>query len=367
VNSDELPRDPALDHLFRALTADGDTDELAGRDDALTMFLDRQRTAPRRRLRLAGSMRMTSIRAAASMRAAASLRMATSMRMAVAVVVIIAGIAGAAYAAVLPAPVQHVAYHLLDGIGAPDAHRAASPAGAAGLGPSSPAPGTGGVSVTPGSASSASPAPPNPGSTAAGCQCRDGQATAGATAPGLALSVTQAQIPVGGDDVLSGLVLSAGQPAAGVQVRLSERLAGQSGWRQAGSATTGSSGEVSLTVSHLTSNASFRLTGPEGAVSTAVPVTVIPPVYLRLVRHPLLGIAVATARAGLADVGDIVILQELSGGTWVPVSQQVLGADHRAYFTVPIPRGTGQDFRVELPGTITHGSSASSQVWLARR
>jgi hypothetical protein len=53
------PHDPALDGLFRALTADGTAGELAGRTAALEMFRDSRRR-PRRlrppRFRLAVSM-----------------------------------------------------------------------------------------------------------------------------------------------------------------------------------------------------------------------------------------------------------------------------------------------------------------------
>lgn len=48
------------------------------------------------------------------------LRFASAMSMAAAALVIIGGIAGAAYAAVLPAPVQHIAYRMLGRIGVPD-------------------------------------------------------------------------------------------------------------------------------------------------------------------------------------------------------------------------------------------------------
>lgn len=91
------PADPALDGLVRALTADGTADELAGRPAALAMFRDSRRR-PRR------------------------LRLAVSMSTAAAAVVLAGGLA-AAYAAALPAPVQHIASRMLGSIGVPDAPR----------------------------------------------------------------------------------------------------------------------------------------------------------------------------------------------------------------------------------------------------
>jgi hypothetical protein len=284
--------------------------------------------------------------------------------MVAAVVVVIGGITGAAYAAVLPGPVQHVAYHLLDGIGVPDAHHSSSApgtSGAAGGGASVPSTSpSGGCPCQAGQ-----PTAPRPGQ--AGQSGRSSQPTAPVSIANLVLAAARAQVPADGNDTFSGQVTSAGQAESGVQVQLLEQVAGQPGWRLAGSATTDSGGDVSLTVQQLTSNASFRLTAAGGAASTAVPVTVIPGVYLHLVRHPLLGIAIATARAGFAQPGDVLLLQELSGTGWVPVGEQVLNSAHRAYFTVPIPRLAGHYYRVALMGTAAHGASMSGQVWLARR
>jgi hypothetical protein len=97
------PPDPAVDRLVRALTADGSADELADRDAARSMFRDSRRR-PRRRYSL-------------------------PLSAAAAAVVVAAGLASA-YAAVLPAPVQHFAYRLLAGVGVPDAHHPAEQPGA---------------------------------------------------------------------------------------------------------------------------------------------------------------------------------------------------------------------------------------------
>jgi len=311
------PHDPRLDHLFRALTAGGSADELAGQDAALTMFRVNRRR-PRRRLRFA-----------------------SPLGMAAAVTVIVGGLTGAAYAEVLPAPVQHMAYRLLDRIGVPDAHL--------------PAPSS---SAHP----AAAPAPSGaPAPAAATCPCQAGQPGAG-TARNLVLTAAYAQIPSYGDDVLSGLLASGGQPEPGVRVRLFEHADGRLGWRLAGSATTDRSGEVTVAVRHLTSNASFRLIAPGGTASTAVLITVIPPVYLHVTASPRAGTDILTARARFADVGDAVVLQELSGTVWSSIDERVLGWDHRAFFTVLVPRSGDRVYRVVLLPTAAHGSSVSGQV-----
>lgn len=313
------PDDPALDHLLRALTADGSADELAGKDAALTMFRHNRRR-PRRRLGFA-----------------------SPVSMAAAVALIVGGIAGAAYAAVLPAPVQHMAHRFLDRIGVPDAHRPAPPSGA------HPA-----VAAAP----SAAPAP------ATTCPCQAGEPGAGA-ARNLVLTVAHAQIMAYGDDVLSGLLTSGGRPEPGVRVRLFEHGDGHPGWRLAGSGTTDRSGVVTVAVRHLTSNASFRLIAREGTASTAVQITVIPPVYLRLAPGQRPGMDILTARARFADIGDTVVLQELSGTVWYTAGLRVLDWDYQASFTLLIPRSGDRVYRVVLLPTAAHGSSVSRQVRVA--
>jgi len=377
------PGDPALDHLFRALTVDGSADELAQRNAALTMFRDSQgarfqdsqedrfrdsqgdtfrdsqgdrfrdsqgdtqgdrqrdrRGRPRRRFRLASSMSMA------------------------AAVVIIGGIAGAAYSAALPAPVQHIAYHLLDGIGVPDAHRPAPSSSPRGAGPG---PSAGPASALPSSAGAApTPSALTTPAASASCPCQPSEPTGGDTQSVL-LTAGQAQIPANGDDVFSGQLDQGGEPDPGVRVRLFEHVDGGTGWILAGSAMTGRDGDVTLTVPHLTSNASFHLTGPGGTASPAVTVTVIPPVSLRQVPGLLAGTRILIATAGFANAGDVIVLQELSGTTWYTIRGHVLDGDHQTTFTVLTPRSADRYYRVVIPRTVAHGTSVSGQVVLAPR
>jgi hypothetical protein len=311
------PADPSVDRLIRALTADGSADELAGRQAARAMFRDSRRR-PRRRF---------------------SFPMST----AAAAVVVAAGLASA-YAALLPAPVQHLAYRILDGIGVPDAHHPGARPGAATI-----------PSTTANSAVSASPLPASPG-------------PAGTPAPhpvpdqDLVLASAYARIAADGSDVFSGRFAREDRAEPGVRVRLLEHVDGVPGWRYAGRAVTDRRGGVTFTVQHLTSNASFRLAGPKGVTSLPVAVTVIPPVSLHLAAGRQRGTDLLTAVVPFADPGDPVVLQELSGKVWRSVGEHLLGRGHQASFTVRIPKSGGLEYRVVLPRTSRHGRSVSSRV-----
>jgi hypothetical protein len=310
--------DPVLEGLVRALTADGTADELAGRAAAAQMFRDSRRR-PRR------------------------LRLAVSMSTAAAAVVLAGGI-GAAYGAALPAPVQHIAYRMLGRIGVPDTRHPAPSSGAPGAAASIPA---------------TASAPPT-----AACPCPASRRVVSA-AQTLVLAAAWTRIPADGDDVLSGRLAPGGRPAAGVRVRLLEHDAGRPGWRVAGRAVTRRGGDVTLTVSHLTRDAAFRLAAPGGEVSPPVPITVIPPVHLDLVPGQQAGMATLTARAPFAQAGDTVVLEERSAGVWYRVTERVLGPGHLASFSVLIPRAGAVQYRVLIPRTASHGSSVSDQVRLA--
>lgn len=327
MNADDLDlselADPALDGLVRALTADGTAGELAGREAALAIF-----RASRRRPR--------------------RLRLAVSMSTAAAAVVLAGGLA-AAYAAALPAPVQHIASRMLGRIGVPDTPRPAPPSGAPGVAVSIPA------------------TPSAPAIDACRCQSGGPGPGIGTAVPSVVLAAARTQIPAGGQVVLSGWLAAGGRPEAGVRVGLSEDVAGGPGWQAAGSAVTDGDGEVTLTVAHLTSNASFRLDAPGRAVSAPVVITVIPRVYLGLAPGQRPGLVTLTATAQFAQPGDVVVLQRLSGGIWYRVGLRVLGPDHLASFTVRIPLLEEAAYRVVLPRTADHGRSASRPVRLAPR
>jgi hypothetical protein len=331
------PADPALNGLIRALTADGTAAELAARSAALAMYRDSRRRPHRRRF-------------------------VVSMSTAAAAVVLVGGFA-AAYAAALPAPVQHIAYQMLGSIGVPDIHRAGPSSG-----PSSGSPHLAAtippVSSAHGSALPRSSAPASSVPASPGCPCPAGTPGSGVT-PTLVLTAAQAQIPADGDVVLSGRLAAGSRPEAGVRVRLYERPAGTSDWWEAASGVTDGRGNVILTVPGLISNAAFRLAGTKGAVSAPVVVTVIPPVFLDVTPGVLPGRDRLTVLAPFADPGDVVDLQERSGGIWHPVAAHVLGPDDRAVFSMLIPTAGDAEYRVVLPRTIAHGRSVSGPVQIA--
>lgn len=317
------PADPALDGLIRALTADGTARELAGRQAALEMFRG-SRGRPRRH------------------------RLAVSMSTAAAAVVLAGGIA-AAYAAALPAPVQHIAYRMLGTIGVPDTPRSAPGSGARSSG-------------TPHLAATIPPA--HRTSAAATCPCPTGSPGT-AAAPNLTVVAVLTRIPANAGDVFSGRLASGGRPEAGVRVQLFEHVANGPGWQAAGSAVTDHNGDVTVTVTHLTTNASFRLAGPGGAVSQTVRITVIPPVYVAVVPGLLARVDRLTIWVPYAPAGDAVVLQELSGGVWHRVGERLLGQYHLARFTVLVPLSGHVEYRVVLPATTAHGWSASRWIRVA--
>jgi hypothetical protein len=332
-------REPGLDHLIKALTADGYPRELAGRDTALAAFRTASRQ-PRRRARL-------------SLPLSWSPPLTTSARLsavAAALVAAISGFTAAAYAQALPAPVQHIAYSVLAPIGVPNS-------------PSSPSPARSGNH--PGSA------PGSPGrhvhgaaSPSASCPCPAPTSSRAIAGSALVLSVARAQVPAGGAETFSGKLTYHGHPEPGVQVRLLEQAATAPGWRLVATGVTGRHGRVRLGVPHLTRNAAFLLAVPDGASSARMTVTVIPRVLLWLVPGQVTDRLVSSARFG--DPGDVVILQELSGGAWHSVATQTLGAGHRAAFEVPASASPGPYYRAVLQATGTHGPGLSGPVWRPR-
>jgi hypothetical protein len=331
------PADPGLDHLIRALTADGFPHELAGRDVALAAFRAASRE-PHRRSRFALPR---------------ELRMPTRLTTVAATLVAgIAGVTAAAYAQALPAPVQHIAYSVLAPFGVPNSQSSASPT-PAGTKPGS-APGSASATGGP-SAASPSPSPSHPSPAPSVSPAKAGSA--------LVLTVGRVQLPAGGTDVISGKVTYHGKPEAGVRVRLLEQAAGAAGWQRAGSAVTGPRGRVQFGAVRITKNTAFRLAVSGSAGSSQVSVTAIPRVRLWLVPGLATDRLVAVARFGAP--GDTVVLQRLSGGTWQAIATQTLGAAHRTVFAVSII-AAGADYRAVLQATSTHGAGMSGLVRQAR-
>jgi hypothetical protein len=324
-------REPGLDQLIRALTADGYPRELAGRETALAAFRTAQsQPRPRRRVRL-------------NLRPTGSARLGA---VAGTVVLTLAALTAAAYAQALPAPVQQIAHSVFASFGVPNSRPAA---------PAQPhaEPRAAHVRGTPRRHS----APSRSAKSSCPCPARSTHpAIKGST---LTVAAARTQFPANGWDSFAGRLTYQGRPEQGVRLVLLEQLAGTSGWRHEGSGVTGPRGRVRVGVPHLTQNASFELASPNGAVvSPLISVTVIPHVSLwRGSAQPGINRLVASSR--FADVGDAMVLEELVGGAWRAVASHPLDAAHQASFDLPEAKSAGRYYRALLLATSTHGASVS--------
>ena len=342
IPHDPGSREPGLDLLIRALTADAHPHETAGRDAALAAFRA-ARGQQRRRAHL--TLPHFSPHYSARLGAVAAVLIAA-----------FAGVTAAAYAKALPAPMQQIAYSLFAPLGVPDSQPV--PGGQPSL-----APGSASGQPTPHSQNSTSPAA-SP-SAAASCPCPARTARPAAKGSALALSAARVQLPANGWDLFTGKLTYKGRPEAGVRIRLLEQVAGGTGWRQVGNGVTGSRGRVKISVPHVTRNATFELAGRNGVGSATVSVTVIPRVLLwRVPAQP--GTYRLVTAAHFGDPGDLATLQKLSGGSWQDVTSQPLGAAHRASFDLPSAKSGGHYYRVLLQATGMHGASVSGSVFEPR-
>lgn len=244
------PREPGMDQLISALTADGRPDELAGRDAALAAFraaaqraateptLRQRRFAPFRRP-LTGWLppRLTAIAAVAA--------------------VVVAVILAAAYTQVLPGPVQDAAHSVFAPLGVPG-HQGTTP-------------GQGPVAITDAT---------KPGDCPACAAVFKTPSPESGNHYIVKLSGTRVREADGVVVVLTGRVAKYGNPAAGVRVALVARTTASPQWRIVATGVTGPRGGFRFVTPPLTANAVFRVVAPDGAYSgpvrVAVPRTALP-------------------------------------------------------------------------------------------
>jgi hypothetical protein len=349
--------DPGLDQLFRVLTATATPAELAGEQDALAMFRANVRPpaspapAPGRPAASPAGSGQSARRLRFPVRW--SLRLATAATLALG-----GGAAAAAYAAVLPAPVQHVAHSVLGFAGVPDNQQNTSVPGPgksrrhAGLAGSHRGTHPHGSSTPPASTRAGSPSP----------------SPSGAASPpplaGSLLSATAAstRITAGSTAVIDGMLTRSGSGVPGVTVTLVERPAGQLTWHKVGTGQTTADGNVAISVAALTENAVFRLTIPGAAHSSSVAVVVRPPITA------VLDVG-ATAQDTLvvstqyAHVGNVVVLQVRSAdGSWLYLRSKRLDASGQTSFLLSATRLKNREVRVVLHATVRHGAAVSSPV-----
>ncbi len=360
--------DPGLGELFRALTAGPTGSERAGEQAALGMFRENVRpaAAPAGGRGRFGSTAGRSRRGTGRSRGGAPARWGIRL-VAAATLVLSGGLAAAAYAAALPAPVQHLAYDVLGGIGVPDTqnngHANSSPQSPGRTGPpgghhhsktpgtQSPAPPGGTKSAQPVAHTSA-PASPSPSTSAAAGPDRLSAATAAG------------QVTAGSSVVISGtLTTSAGPGVPGTTVTLLKRPGRQTTWRAVGIAKTDSAGNVAFTIPLLGANAAFELAGPGVVVSSPVAITVIPPVDTVLIPGATGVRDVLVVSTQYAHAGNIVVLQkQTAGGVWVSLRRQTLTAAGKTRFLLNGRHLQNEMVRVVLLAGPRHGESISAPV-----
>jgi hypothetical protein len=362
------PREPGLDQLIRALTADGHPGERTGRDAALAAFrAASQPSSPASRRRDVAER--TAWRHRGDRGRGAPWRRGKTWRrplivlvparlaaVAAAGIAAIAAVTAAAYAQALPAPVQQIAHTVLAPLGVPDSRQQAARLG-------SPSHRTA-PSPRPATSIPGTPATPY---RAATCPCPSAAVSGSAsprTAGGYLLTLTASRdrLPADAVGVLTGRVTRHGRAAAGAHVRLLERTAGSARWEVAATGVTGPRGGFSFLSPRLTTTATFRVAGPDGARSATVRVTVGSPVRLRLSSGRVKDKLIVTARAALP--GDSVLLDEFIAGAWTNIKSQPLGATFKATFTLPVSEAAAHDFRAEL--LIAGTSVPSDPVWVPR-
>jgi hypothetical protein len=260
-----------------------------------------------------------------------------------------AGFVVAAYTEALPAPLQRAAYHALGFVGVPAAGHSTPSAAASGV--PGPARGHGSTSKPRHSPQPGAPASPQP--RASSPAPASGQA-------GLSITAASGQIVAGRNDTFAGHLTGPSGAVAGARLSLLERAAGQRTWSLAGTATTSKSGSAVVSVSDLTTNAVFRLNGPDGAVSEPVLVIVLPPVSVRVSSSSAHGVVVA-ADSPLAAPGDTVVLQVQFGSRWLNVQKAQLNRARQAGFPVR-SRARKSVYQVVLLPTAAHGMSVSNRV-----
>ena len=266
----------------------------------------------------------------------------------------VVGTVSAAYAAALPASVQHLAHQVLGFAGVPDSeHLGAGPGSAQhrhpGASSSAPASRSGG--------GAAGPTPSQPGSGPSVSPSPHPTRSSGAPAPPpaqLSIAAGQHEIAAGGTAVLVARVSQGGHAASGMTVRLFERTAGQLSWRVVGTAATSASGQATVRVSGLASNASFRFTA-DGRISQPVTVTVVPAVTLTTVSQPgahhRTALLAAFPTPGRATWWCCKCRSTAPGGTCGPGGS---AANHERLFLVTTRLFAGRAMRAALLPTRTH-------------
>ena len=232
--------DHGLDRFISALTAPGQPDELARREEARAAF--RSAWPPGNEPTIPPPRRHVPLRD----RWPGPLRLRLTAVAATAVIVL-AGATTCAYTRMLPGPVQDVAHSVLAPLGVPG--RAGPGSLSAGLNPG-----------TSGPASSGTTSKTSPAGSGGGYH--------------LTLSASAARVAAGTTVVFTGRVTVGDQVAANAPVQLAERLARSTQWQVVATGETGPRGHFRLVSPPLTATAVFRVIAADGSHSGPARVTV---------------------------------------------------------------------------------------------
>jgi hypothetical protein len=157
--------------------------------------------------------------------------------------------------------------------------------------------------------------------------------------------------------------MKGGQALAGATVTLLERHSRYAAWHVAATATTSAQGSVAVTSPPIITNTAFRLTGPHGAKSAIVRVTVRPTVSIALNlgtggRRDALQVSTVYAHRG-----NIVVLQVQSKtGAWVALRWRALNLNGKSRFALNAVRLQNRVLRVVLRATPRHAAAVSSDI-----
>jgi len=357
------PGDRGLIELFSRLTSEPSPSELTGEYAALTMFRTVRTgpaatpvfptaVAPAATLATPSQARhRRSSRGRVSSGLASGGRIGARLVAAATVVALGGGFAAAAYAEALPAPLQRVAHQILGFAGVPN-----SP----GNSTSKQTVPVASTRTTPGGSNSAQP-------TSSGGASRSSSPSPSASRGGsVTITAAQQQIAAGGSVQISATFTRRGRAVTGVSLSLAELAAGQATWHVVGQATTGSGGQSGFTATNLTTNASFRVTGPGGAASNELSIVVIPAISLSEAASSHGRSATLVVSAPLAQRGDLVRLEYLVGGQWHRLRAHRLQRGGQVEFSVAA-RKISVTYRVVLPATADHGQAVSAPVTVAAR
>jgi hypothetical protein len=336
-----------VDELLRALTGPAETTELAGEQSALAMF--RSSITPSADAHHGGAAGRT---AAPGRFATRQIRRSVRWNLrlvAAAAVVLCGGMAAAAYAAALPAPVQRLAHEVFQFAGVPDSQAGSAQTGSGAGAPAGHRPSS--------SANLGSPAPSGavPSAGAAAPSAGTGAAVLSATA-------NATQVTAGTGVLITAQLSWPGHALAGLTMTVLERPALTVAWHVVGSAPASAAGNAVVVVPVVGTDAVFRAAVSGVAVSPAVRVTVVPVVSLALQTGS--GTTdVLTVSVPYAQAGDVVLLQvSADGGPWSNLRQGTLTVLHRTSFVLSATRRAGDEIRAVLLPTGLHDESVSAPI-----